>query len=32
LVQFLEHVPADSGMAFAIIQHLDPTQKGMLPE
>jgi len=32
LVQFLEHMPADSGMAFAIIQHLDPTQKGILPE
>src|ERR1039458_8871770 len=32
LVQFLEHVPADSGMAFVIIQHLDPTHKGMMPE
>ncbi len=32
LVQFLERVPADSGMAFVVIQHLDPTQKGMLPE
>ena len=32
LVEFLEHVPADSGMAFVIIQHLDPTQKGMMPE
>ncbi len=32
LVQFLEHVPKDSGMAFVIVQHLDPTQKGMMPE
>jgi chemotaxis methyl-accepting protein methylase len=32
LAQFLEHVPAGSGMAFVVIQHLDPTQKGMLPE
>ena len=30
--QFLAHVPADSGMAFAIVQHLDPIHKGMLPE
>jgi len=32
LVQFFERVPANSGMAFVIIQHLDPTQKGMMPE
>jgi two-component system CheB/CheR fusion protein len=32
LVQFLEHVPANSGMAFAVVQHLDPIHKGMLPE
>jgi chemotaxis response regulator CheB len=32
LVEFLEHMPADSGMAFVIVQHLDPTQKGMMPE
>lgn len=30
--QFLTNVPDDSGMAFVIIQHLDPTQQGMLPE
>ena len=30
--QFLENVPENSGMAYIIIQHLDPTQKGMLPE
>jgi two-component system CheB/CheR fusion protein len=32
LVEFLEHMPADSGMAIVIVQHLDPTQKGMMPE
>jgi len=32
LVEFFDHMPADSGMAFVIIQHLDPTQKGMMPE
>ncbi|MDO9615589.1 MAG: chemotaxis protein CheB, partial [Bacteroidota bacterium] len=26
--QFLSHVPDNSGMAYVIIQHLDPTQKG----
>ena len=30
--QFLSNVPESSGMAYVIIQHLDPTQKGMLPE
>ncbi|MDF1547180.1 MAG: chemotaxis protein CheB [Bacteroidales bacterium] len=30
--QFLENANADSGMAYVVIQHLDPTQKGMLPE
>ncbi len=29
---FLNHVPTDSGMAFVVIQHLDPTHKGMLVE
>ncbi|MBE0575177.1 MAG: PAS domain-containing protein [Desulfuromonadales bacterium] len=29
---FLRHVPEDSGMAFVIVQHLDPTHKGMMPE
>ncbi len=32
LEQFLGSVPENSGMAFVVIQHLDPTQKGMLPE
>ncbi len=32
LEEFFTNIPADSGMAFVIIQHLDPTHKGMLPE
>ncbi|MBN2505336.1 MAG: PAS domain-containing protein [Verrucomicrobia bacterium] len=32
LEQFLAHVPAGSGMAFVIVQHLDPTHKGIMPE
>src|ERR1019366_8894638 len=32
LEQFLGHVPAGSGMAFVIVQHLDPTHKGVMPE
>ena len=32
LVQFLEHIPDGCGMAFVIVQHLDPTHKGMMPE
>ncbi|MBN2274697.1 MAG: PAS domain-containing protein [Bacteroidales bacterium] len=32
LERFLGNVPANSGMAYVVIQHLDPTQKGMLPE
>jgi two-component system CheB/CheR fusion protein len=32
LEQFLTNVPQNSGMAYVVIQHLDPTQKGMLPE
>jgi len=32
LEQFLGNVPPKSGMGYVVIQHLDPTQKGMLPE
>ncbi|MFO8235476.1 MAG: CheR family methyltransferase [Bacteroidales bacterium] len=32
LEQFLGNVSEDSGLAYVVIQHLDPTQKGMLPE
>jgi two-component system CheB/CheR fusion protein len=29
---FLANVPANSGMAFVIVQHLDPTHKGIMVE
>lgn len=29
---FLAHVPAECGLAFVIVQHLEPTHKGMLAE
>jgi two-component system, chemotaxis family, CheB/CheR fusion protein len=29
---FLASVPANSGLAYVVIQHLDPLHKGMLPE
>ena len=32
LERFLKGVPEGSGMAFVVVQHLDPTQPGMLPE
>ncbi len=32
LEQLLGNVPDNSGMAYVVIQHLDPTQEGMLPE
>ena len=32
LEQFFGHVPPGSGMAFVIVQHLDPTRKGLMPE
>lgn len=32
LEQFLAHVPENSGMAFVIVQHLDPTRKGLMAE
>lgn len=32
LEQFLAGVPARSGMAYVVVQHLDPTHKGMMPE
>jgi two-component system CheB/CheR fusion protein len=30
--KLLRAVPAESGMAFVVVQHLDPTHAGMLPE
>jgi len=32
LEQFFEHVPTGGGMAYVIVQHLDPTREGMMPE
>jgi two-component system CheB/CheR fusion protein len=32
LEKFLGHVPEKSGMAFVIIQHMDPTHKGIMVE
>lgn len=32
LEQFLSHVPLSCGIAFVIVQHLDPTHKGIMPE
>ena len=32
LEQFLAHVPENCGMAFVVVQHLDPTRKGLMPE
>jgi two-component system, chemotaxis family, CheB/CheR fusion protein len=32
LEQFLAHVPVPSGLAYIVVQHLDPTHKAMLAE
>ena len=32
LERFLCQVPADSGLAFVVVQHLDPTREGIMPE
>ena len=32
LEQFFENMPSDSGMAFVVIQHLDPDHPGIMPE
>ncbi len=32
LEEFLQHVPARSGLAYVIVQHLDPTHKGAMVE
>jgi two-component system, chemotaxis family, CheB/CheR fusion protein len=32
LEQFLGQIPQHSGMAYVVVQHLDPTQKALLPE
>ena len=30
--QFFTHMPADSGLAFVLVTHMDPAHKGMMPE
>jgi len=32
LEQFLGQIPRNSGLAYVVVQHLDPTQKALLPE
>ncbi len=32
LEQFFQNMPANNGMAFVVIQHLDPNHVGMMPE
>ncbi|MDI6876031.1 MAG: CheR family methyltransferase [Methanomicrobiales archaeon] len=32
LEQFFRHTPTDTGLAFVVILHQDPRQKGLLPE
>ena len=32
LEAFFGHLPANCGMAFVVIQHLDPSHKGVMPE
>jgi two-component system CheB/CheR fusion protein len=32
LEEFFTHMPADTGMAFVLVTHMDPSHKGMLPE
>lgn len=32
LEQFFTNMPVENGMAFIIIQHLDPTRIGIMPE
>ncbi len=32
LEQFFQNIPKDNGMAFVVIQHLDPTHVGIMPE
>ncbi|NDJ75416.1 MAG: PAS domain-containing protein [Chloroflexi bacterium] len=30
--QFLRHTPADTGLAYVIVQHLEPSRESMLPD
>jgi len=31
-IEFLKHLPADTGMGFVLVQHLDPSHPSILPE
>jgi two-component system, chemotaxis family, CheB/CheR fusion protein len=30
--QFFSHLPPDTGLAFVLLPHVEPTHKGMMPE
>jgi two-component system, chemotaxis family, CheB/CheR fusion protein len=30
--QFFSHLPSNTGLSFVLVQHLEPTHKGMMPE
>jgi two-component system, chemotaxis family, CheB/CheR fusion protein len=32
IIEFVDHIPPNSGLAYIVVQHLDPTQKALLPE
>jgi len=32
LEEFFSHMPANCGIGFVVVQHLDPTHKGIMPE
>src|SRR6185436_14559482 len=32
VTKLLQHLPADTGMAFVLIQHLDPKHESILPQ
>jgi chemotaxis response regulator CheB len=32
LEKFFANMPPNCGLAFVVVSHLDPTQKGMMPE
>ena len=31
LEEFFAHMPPDSGLVFIVVTHMDPGQKGMMP-
>lgn len=32
VAEFLKHIPANTGLAFVVVQHLDPSHRSALPE